>query len=748
MKQKRNDFNKENDRKISGKDIVIVALSVIALCLLIAVIMVSNARDKELSEYLENNKAMTTDDVIATLNSGIEDYLTISEVSSDKWIELYNSGSENIDVSGIKVFVGEAQVATIPEGSLVEKEGVLAIDISEKINGTCVVSLRTKEGETFRSVVVPGITNGKSYGIADYEENIWGYMEASKGKVNSQAEAIFANYDGIGFSAPGGFYDNTFNLELSCSEGETIYYTTDGTAPTKESAQYDGAIKITNQSGTHYVYTELGMGYAKGTNYFPATVDGGMIVRAIAVDKAGNIKKTASQAYYVGLRKDTDYLNLPVLSITSDPENLFDYEEGIYVSGRAGEEALIQNLSGGHGNYYNNWKKPAKIEYYEPSKDKTFEMNVDMSIRVDDATATNQKNMVFSLGENEYSMFEGSSVLKYISDSSKLTIIQNDIDNTTKLRSYLIDTMAQGLSVGTQDIMPCTVFVDGEYWGLYYILADYDKKYLENRYGLSGEEFSIREPGKTTRSYQQLTDYVSGTDLSVKDNYEKLKTMMDVDNYAEYICLNIYVGNSEFYPRNGYAWRTMTDSGSGYADGRWRFLCAAMNHSMNYSKRETATMNTYLQIGMQSDLMFQSLMMNEEFRNTLYSTMERMAHEVFEESMALGVLDELKELIKKPAIASVTRFSSKLTENGYDLAVQAVEKYLQNRPDNILKYTKEMTEKGGNIEKAKEYLEEEAKKKANTAKDLVDNQEAPIVDDTEAEAEQQSATEGLDNNGG
>ena len=51
-----------------------------------------------------------------------------------------------------------------------------------------------------------------------------------------------------------------------------------------------------------------------------------------------------SQTYFVGLSKDSDYLNLPVISITTDPENLFDYEHGIYIAGKQREDAIIQGF--------------------------------------------------------------------------------------------------------------------------------------------------------------------------------------------------------------------------------------------------------------------------------------------------------------------------------------------------------------------------------------------------------------------
>ena len=42
----------------------------------------------------------------------------------------------------------------------------------------------------------------------------------------------------VEFSAPGGFYQEAFDLSLSAAEGLAIHYTTDGSTPTVQSPLY------------------------------------------------------------------------------------------------------------------------------------------------------------------------------------------------------------------------------------------------------------------------------------------------------------------------------------------------------------------------------------------------------------------------------------------------------------------------------------------------------------------------------
>ena len=53
---------------------------------------------------------------------------------------------------------------------------------------------------------------------------------------------LAAQADAVVFSRPGGFYDNSFSLELSCSDACHIRYTTNGATPTAHSRLYENPL--------------------------------------------------------------------------------------------------------------------------------------------------------------------------------------------------------------------------------------------------------------------------------------------------------------------------------------------------------------------------------------------------------------------------------------------------------------------------------------------------------------------------
>ncbi len=718
------DSNKQN--KLSRKDIAIVALSVIMLVLLITIVFLSRQRDQMVAETLQNESEISTDDAIATVNSATMDYLTISEVNAGKWIELHNTSSDSIDISGIEILLAGKTVATVSDGIVIKKDDYYALDLSSNPgqNTENVLTIKDKDGNAVISILVPKLTGETSYGLVSADENIWGYMGPTRDKENSTEGASYLDKGGIKVSAPGGFYNFGFQLELQCADNEKIYYTTDGSAPTTDSQIYEDKIAISNKSGSNYVYANEALFNRLNSTYMPGSVDAGMIVRAIKVDASGNTTGVMSQAYYIGLTKDSDYLGLPVISITTDPENLFDYEHGIYVAGKQREDARIQGLSPEfYANFYNAWKKPAKIEYYEPTKDKTFELEADINIYNDQHIASRQKGFEISFDKESLSDYSGSTINNFISSDGKLRLTTNYEDNDLKIRNVVAAYITEGTDIAVTGYQPCVLFLEGEYWGLYTIRTIVDANYIEQRYGVKGKEIVTHTGNSFNSSFLNFYEYATSTNLAVAENYEQIKTMMDVDNFIDYICFNIYLGNSAFHPENGIAWKTATADGTGYADGRWRFVCGDLSNTMYLSADQTPTMDTYLQTWVQGDLLFQSLLMNRDFCDQLNKRMKEMSTGIFDAEKCAEKVDAAASLLKKPAMASYSRFNGNLSDTSYSLYTSNIKAYFEERSEYILKYTEELANKGGDLRKARE-IQAEAK--------------PAVEDETEGETEEEN----------
>ena len=206
------------------------------------------------------------------------------------------------------------------------------------------------------------------------------------------------------------------------------------------------------------------------------------------------------------------------------------------------------------------------------------------------------------------------------------------------------------------------------------------------QYGIEGSS-PLEQHG-----YADLYRYVTENDLSVEENYRNVTGQMDVDNYLEYFCANMYLANSLYGSDYVTAWRTETTGDGEYEDGRWRYLMPRMDGSMANSassRLSTDSIDSYLMPSVTEDAFFRSLMQNEEFRAKLQNTMERMAEEVFAPEKAEKVLNDLTAARRKVTVNNYRRFVGNMDDSAYTREAANLLEFFQNRGDFILKYTEE-----------------------------------------------------------
>ena len=151
------------------------------------------------------------------------------------------------------------------------------------------------------------------------------------------------------FSKISGFYENDFKLKLYSEDDCKIYYTLDSTDPRNSttSKQYKDYIFIYDRSSEPNLYSAIGtndsspISIATSAKYnvpfYP--VDKAMIVRAVTKNSEGVFSEVITKTFFITTEDLYKYKDQTVLSIVTNPENLFDPDFGIYVTGNMYQEA-------------------------------------------------------------------------------------------------------------------------------------------------------------------------------------------------------------------------------------------------------------------------------------------------------------------------------------------------------------------------------------------------------------------------
>ncbi|MCL1895429.1 MAG: chitobiase/beta-hexosaminidase C-terminal domain-containing protein, partial [Clostridiales bacterium] len=223
------------------------------------------------------------------------------------------------------------------------------------------------------------------------------------------------------FSAPAGLYSAPFSLSLSTTFADgVIRYTTDGTAPTARSPVFSGGIAIDDRTGEPERLANISNITKRGADPPTEKVFKGACVKARVYTKAGEpLSPVITQSYFVNPEIFSKYNGLPIISMVTDPANLFDKKTGIYT---------YDNFKY-HGA---EWERPVHVELFEG--DGRLAFSQDMGMRVHGLSGREYAQKSFrlyprgSLGTDEpilgYDLFEG---LALDVDGAPITAFHNFI---------------------------------------------------------------------------------------------------------------------------------------------------------------------------------------------------------------------------------------------------------------------------------------------------------------------------------
>ncbi len=489
------------------------------------------------------------------------------------------------------------------------------------------------------------------------------------------------------FSLNGGVYEDTIEVSLT-GEGD-IYYTLNGDVPTTSSAKYTEPFVIEPSSTTP----------PKGTT-----------IRA-AVIKDGETSYVSSNTYFVG-ENMWDYVgNYPFVNIIATQYDLWDNSNGIY-----------QNWNYEH-------KVPGVFHYITQEGQTEINRTVEMKVSGHGSRSNPKKSLRIYFKKTdptqskllEYDLIPGDGVEKY----SKVTFRISDY-NRTNLRDPLAQKIASNMRVDIAHSVPMVLFLNGEYWGLYECREQYDKDYLEEHYGIDGDNFVFLDRGWTEpidyteyngKTYIDKLEYSEGpedgnedgvlgetyyrtqwayvkslvldSDITNDSVYEEFCSVVDVDNLIDYMIIYIYSGNDDWPGNNMKFWRVTEeaiDPNVYGADGKWRFMV----HDFDISYENTNHNTLYLST-MQKDAdtasrhpkfatdLFEYLFKNEKFR-TEFSQRSMVYLRTFMRGTSISaMLDEMMAEREAGKTADIARWNLGNLDN-WKNNVNALKNYAGGRP--------------------------------------------------------------------
>jgi len=490
------------------------------------------------------------------------------------------------------------------------------------------------------------------------------------------------------FSLPSGFYDKkSIKLEIIKPDPDAvIYYTLDGSLPNESSTIYEKPFTLKNKSSEENVYSAT-KGVSIKYNFIPSvTVKKANIIRTMAKLPDGTFTDVVSGTYFVGLNRKKLYKDVPVISLITDPDNLFNYENGIYILGKTydewikipgNEKAASHDIKGNYSAKGKDAEIPVTFQLI-PSNNKTVDFSQDLGFRIKGKASRNhnQKNFRFASRDKygkknvKYELIPGNMrsdgqgpVTKY-----KSFVIRNGGNDFVyaKIRDHVLQKLVMNNQFETQQSDLAVAYLDGEYWGLYYIYEEYDDDYIANNYDIDDKNVimikgtSNIEAGTEEDLIQYKNDikFVQYNDMSIPANYTKASEILDIEGFGWFSAYQTFIECKDGFVYGGnYAmWRVKNpDSTVPKADGKLRFLLFDTEYSTGlYDNEKTKyDINVFPEMYNSTSkisqyygpLLIKSLLKNEDFKKMYINNLCDVQNIIFDEKVVNKTIDKASSIV-------------------------------------------------------------------------------------------------------
>ncbi|HEY3371658.1 MAG TPA: CotH kinase family protein [Prolixibacteraceae bacterium] len=400
--------------------------------------------------------------------------------------------------------------------------------------------LTNSSGVLADSVQAVGLPINYSFGRSSKDQTAWVvYSASTPGVINSGDEVSGDMPEKPVFSVPGGIYQVSMSVAITApNAGDTIYYTTDGSVPMKSSAKVVGEIGITTSK----------------------------VIKARII-KAGMLPgEIVTNSYIIYGNK-----KMPVVSISMNPTDLWDYNTGIYVDG---PNWTAENPHFG-ANYWEDWERACHFELMETNGSKVVDVDAGISIFGNWSRANAQRSLAiycrkgYGYEEIKYKIFNDRPYDKY-----KNIVLRNSGNdwNNSMFRDGLMTKLTFGLNLEQQAFRPATIFLNGEYWGIQNIREKINEHMLaQHNKNVDADNITILENNGTTilgvaDDYWAMFSFLENNSLSTQTNYTKMLDWIDVNSFIDYFASQIYFRNHDWPGNNIRYWRANDST------GRWRWI--------------------------------------------------------------------------------------------------------------------------------------------------------------------------------
>ena len=558
-------------------------------------------------------------------------------INFDSWIEVYNPGEATVNLGGMYLSVDPSnplawqmpsnmgsvpakgfKVIWLGSNDIKSNQAPFKLDCD---GGTIVLS--DKNGEVITKQNYPEAMSRTAYARKTDGGDEWGWTAIPTPEATNTT-AVFAKER---LKTPvvdqgSQLFKTSISIKVDIPEGTTLRYTTDGSVPTAKSAESKSGSFTVSQTRS-YVFRLFQDGYLPSV---PVT-----------------------RSY---IKTDDNY-TIPIISIVGDKRYFTDPKIGIDCDGD-GTNGKTGNGQDQPKNYNCDWDRPVNFSYLSPDGQMLFNQDVNIAVSggwtrsIYPRSMKLKSNKIFD-GQNrfDFSFFPQKPYTR-----NKQLVLRNGgndrwVSNARFLDAAL-ETIIQrsGIDLDCQSYVPIIEYVNGELRGVLNLREPNNDKYAYANFGYDDEELDAFENNEfkngNDEAFKRLCQL--SVDVNGPGVYEEIRTLLDVDEFANYMAAEFYLGNDDWPDNNIKAYRSTID-------GRFRFVSFDLDYAFNpWGRTISSSLRDYgpnaPEKPVNTVILFLNLLKHDGFRKQFIDTFCLMGGSVFEVQRAYSIVDELVAHVK------------------------------------------------------------------------------------------------------
>ena len=605
--------------------------------ILIAVLLLGAAwhpavAEEELQPVILISEVMTSNDSVKTY----------PEAGYTDWVEIFNSGDTAVDLggwalsdnakktqkwqfpAGTTIYPGEYKVILCDKNTAKSTAGELHAGFSIGRKKGEAIILSDPEGAVHDRLTLPETKTDISYGRDLKDGGLYYYDQPTPFAANG---AGFAGYAPTpSFSVEPGFYGSAQNLRINAEEGTQVFYTTDGSEPTRESTPYGG-----ETLEVRYTAVIRAKAFGEGT------------VRP---------SDTLTGTFFINV-----YHSLPVVSVTVDPADLWDKERGMLTVGRNvhKQAGVLPFKNTVYRKVKNSGVKyESYVEMYDDAGARIISQGADISLTGDYSLDMPQKSFKFKakskygektfkaklFPDRDYEEYR-SFVLRNSGNDCMWTRLQDGF------QSRLMDLCGTG--VAHQAWKPYVVYLNGQYWGHMNLRERVDKYMVAQFEGLDLEDADRLDllqanggvkSGSNSEYKAMIKKIKAGKPAKKQEDLQYILDNIDVESYFEFMAFEMFFGNSDIGNFRMYRLDT--------PDSKWKWLINDLDYGLwdsGFNSPKSFTSKRGMGQQKIDNTIFLKLLTVPEYKDRYLTVYGRIFQTLTTERM-MGVLEELVALIE------------------------------------------------------------------------------------------------------